>query len=912
MNLREKQLKLQSQTIEDFEEKMQKIIDKKSKNQKRSTKDTFSKIYLKRLSDEICTLRNKKMPKVIEKIFISDRYKSEICKLYGEESLPDYNLKEKAKNIAIGLQDKVNDKSIYGLNPKKVKREGRVEASVIKRTFEILKDKNVDLQSSIEELGLKQKEQVMSLATILLSSGEVAWITLQTLSGLLVKDLHSEDDNSTSRQGITNTIAESLFEHVAFRFKRDKLKIEAWENDTEIDVAIELFAELINLGILEEYEKDGGFLNYKFSKAFEKESRNIYNAILKYTPPSFEPMIVPPTPWTTIDDGGFLRDLDSSPKYDLSIMKSKTKRDGQNVESRRETFSPKLLKAINIIQDTKWQINSDLIDDIESHLKLLKEQAKERIKELKKEKEKRYSSLKEIKTKLQGQKELLEEMGFSEEKIDENILEKYQEQKRAREAHQEVLTGIGTLECEINIDKLTIEKAKKYAKYDEIYFVWQVDFRGRTYPAQPLLNPQGDDLAKALLRFAIKKPLGESGERWFKIHGANLYGEDKISFDDRVNWIDIHKDDILGIFANRDRFDSTFLRKADKPYGFLAFAYEYRGFIEDPDNFKSALPIAMDGSNNGFQHITALLRDKKGASKVNVLPSKDQETPNDIYKDVAIKTKELIDRDSGYIIKKDKTEIRIEKKYIDEIYLEISRDLTKKNVMTEVYGAGADAKLSQIKDYLNDNLQEKLQWDEATTDAISIYLRDKIGEAMSQELSSSSTYKEWMKKIANKSAKQNRELRWKTPIIGLEVIQEEFKTKIDKISTKYNGKKYSIQIRIPTDKIDHTEQTKGISPNFIHSLDATHLFLTVLESQKKGTDSFATIHDSFGTHACDIDTLLEATKDTFVQMHKLDILTDLKSDMEHEYSIELDDIAYQDSVETFDIESVRDSLYIFS
>ncbi|RLA70112.1 MAG: hypothetical protein DRG30_09530 [Epsilonproteobacteria bacterium] len=593
-------------------------------------------------------------------------------------------------------------------------------------------------------------------------------------------------------------------------------------------------------------------------------------------------------------------------------MKAKTKRDRANVESLRDTFSPLLLKAISIMEDTSWQINSDLLDDIEIYHKRLKSQAKEETKELDKEKRKRYKNLKNIKIKLQGQKELLEEMGLSTEKIDEALHKRYQEQKTAKIAHQEILTEIGKIKSEINIDKITIDKAKKYAQYSEIYFVWQVDFRGRTYPAQPLLNPQGDDLAKSMLRFAIKKPLGKNGEKWFKIHGANLYGEDKISFDDRVRWVNEHRDDILGIFDSSERFESQFLQNADKPYGFLAFAYEYREFIRDPDSFRSALPIAMDGSNNGFQHITALLRDKKGALRVNVLPSKDQKTPNDIYKDVATKTRKLIDNDSEYIITKDKKVVQIDEKYIDEIYEYITRDLTKKNVMTEVYGASSNSKLDQIKTYIEGKLGDILQWDDETIDGISIYLRDRIEEAMEQELSSSAVYKKWMKAIAKEATSQNRELRWKTPIIGLEVIQEEFGTKQDKISTKYNGKKNSMQIRIPTDKMSEKKQSKGIAPNFIHSLDATHLFLTVLKSCKNGIDSFATIHDSFGTHACDIDILLKATKDTFVQMYGVDILASLKRDIEQEYSVLLKDIEYQDSVESFDIESVRDSLYIFS
>lgn len=88
-----------------------------------------------------------------------------------------------------------------------------------------------------------------------------------------------------------------------------------------------------------------------------------------------------------------------------------------------------------------------------------------------------------------------------------------------------------------------------------------------------------------------------------------------------------------------DKFQSDFLNAADKKFSFLAWAYEYRAFIDNPNDFKSSIPIAMDGSNNGFQHVTALLRDAKGAKKVNVLPTEHQNIPSDIYKDVANKTK---------------------------------------------------------------------------------------------------------------------------------------------------------------------------------------------------------------------------------------------------------------------------------
>jgi DNA-directed RNA polymerase len=55
----------------------------------------------------------------------------------------------------------------------------------------------------------------------------------------------------------------------------------------------------------------------------------------------------------------------------------------------------------------------------------------------------------------------------------------------------------------------------------------------------------------------------------------------------------------------------------------------------------------------------------------------------------------------------------------------------------------------------------------------------------------------------------------------------------------------------------------GISPNFVHSMDAAHMAQVIKEW---GRD-FGAIHDSFSVHACDVDELLEIIKDRFVDMY---------------------------------------------
>jgi DNA-directed RNA polymerase, mitochondrial len=64
------------------------------------------------------------------------------------------------------------------------------------------------------------------------------------------------------------------------------------------------------------------------------------------------------------------------------------------------------------------------------------------------------------------------------------------------------------------------------------------------------LNHIGDDLSRGLLLFGESKPLGERGLRWLKIHLANLYGFDKSTFDERVEFVDNHLDDIKDSASN--------------------------------------------------------------------------------------------------------------------------------------------------------------------------------------------------------------------------------------------------------------------------------------------------------------------------------------------------------------------------
>ena len=95
-----------------------------------------------------------------------------------------------------------------------------------------------------------------------------------------------------------------------------------------------------------------------------------------------------------------------------------------------------------------------------------------------------------------------------------------------------------------------------------------------------------------------------------------------------------------------------------------------------------------------------------------------------------------------------------------------------------------------------------------------------------------------------------------------------------------------------------------MSPNYIHSMDASHMALVISEWD----GSFAAVHDSFSTHACDVDKLLDLTKQVFIRMYDYDnyfevirnFITDAEDDVE------------QPTLGSLDIKEIENSDYFFA
>ena len=386
--------------------------------------------------------------------------------------------------------------------------------------------------------------------------------------------------------------------------------------------------------------------------------------------------------------------------------------------------------------------------------------------------------------------------------------------------------------------------AQELREWEEFYYVYNCDFRGRIYCATTGLSPQGADTAKGLIQFARSERLGISGVKWLAIQGANTYGEDKLSYVDRVAWIKDHEEHI-----RRTVDDPINARawwgSADKPYQFLAFCFEWANCDYGRDtNAQSSIPVGLDGSCNGLQHFSAMLRDEVGASATNLMQS---ETPQDIYQEVA-------DRCSRFLASVDDPRAR---KWLQ---VGLTRKLAKRPVMTLPYGAtqtsARDYVMEWTQDYWQDfDLDEKHQWEYAK------YLTPYLWEAIGRTVIAARGAMDWLKKNVG-----SEYCSWLTPI-GFPVYQYYKDVESYRVRTQLCG---GVKLQLKVADYDwygeplKAHQKSGIAPNFVHSIDSTHMVMTINATDFK---SYAMIHDDFGTHAGSTEVLFKAIRTSFFKLY---------------------------------------------
>jgi DNA-directed RNA polymerase len=473
------------------------------------------------------------------------------------------------------------------------------------------------------------------------------------------------------------------------------------------------------------------------------------------------------------------------------------------------------------------------------------------------------------------------------------------------------------------------------------YHLYNVDFRGRIYPNTAFLHEQSSDNAKGLLLLDTPVPLGEDGLYWLCVHTANMWGNDKVSLDNRALWVQENFDKLVGYvnapLANDDWMD------ADKPLCFLACCKELSDISNwseeySTEDFPSCLPIYIDGSNNGVQHLVAMSQDEEIAPLVNLVP---QDLPGDVYMFIAEHTMSKI----GELLKKVKEEDRVKfDKFFEEwkeqlknireqpertersrlawqdfgkfknhnyqyiqdsmpIYWskitdrKIWRKTLKRNVMTLAYGGTERGMGQQIID---------------DTRGLSDYHRDmhdswgyKLGRVVHslcyEKLPGPAKMLSMFEQLALQENDKDTPIAYEQVVTGFPFVHSYREPEKRRVKLFYGDDMLRINIQIWKEAtLKKSKQKTGASPNIVHSLDAVHLTMVVHDADYEVT----VVHDSFGCHAGNMGHMFEHVRYKFVELYDMDPLDHIMSQMDATHLIpEKGNLA---------VSSVKESDYAFA
>ena len=554
-------------------------------------------------------------------------------------------------------------------------------------------------------------------------------------------------------------------------------------------------------------------------------------ARLADAPGAAGPMVCPPLPWSKGVPGGYL--LPALQKVNPLVQGAKW------VQGKE---MPLVYQAVNALQGTVWQVDTRVLDILQqvATLPQLKhhvlESARVEMPEVGEEMQELLLKKREGEATPEEIQEIRDFMA--------QRREVHQAQNQARQSTLRFTTILG--------------EAQGLRGEEELYFVWFMDTRGRMYPRAFGLNPQGSDLQKALLRFRYGSAIrnDQQVELW-KTNLAQLWGEDKLSYKDSVAWVDAHEDLILRMAEEPLEYIEWL--DCDAPWQFIQAAIEYREWKQDPKGFRSHIPINLDGSINGTQHCSAILRNEVTGKAVNLLPGLPRQ---DLYMETSRAVEEAL-----------RASMDLPEVLRPFLTHGIPRAMSKKVTMTVPYGCTAYGVPQGLLDsYLYGAHVEGLPEDKKFQAAWALkpFVWDAVQKTQAPTLKFLQAARDALAAYMTKW--DYWRIKWATPD-GFPASQVYLARETHEVAGWWGGQAVKIIFR---DRFSTKGDVKravrknlaAFPPNLIHSLDAAHMREVIRRMGAQGCTDFAMIHDSFGCPIGYADLLWGTIREAFYDQYK--------------------------------------------
>jgi len=601
--------------------------------------------------------------------------------------------------------------------------------------------------------------------------------------------------------------------------------------------------------------------------------------------PLFAPMTTPPRDWTSFNTGCY---LDEALRHQVKLVKGYVSND--HIRAVNEGFEDGTIQpcidALNAVQRTPLKLNETVVDAV--RWCWLNDKALGK-----------FPVRASIKTppKIENFDELTQE-----------------EKKGIRLRNKDIIIKNRQIDGQISVMSQDLKVAEELLDYDHFYLPHNMDHRGRIYPV-PHFSHHRDEHIKAMFQFKNEKVVDEKAFYWIAIQVANtgdFEGMSKKPMINRINWV---KDNATQIIEVALDFEASFdfWSKADKPFSFLASCIAYTKYLTEGEGSTSGLPISLDGSNSGIQHYSGASLQEKDGALVNLVPNSE---PQDIYQEVA-----------NLVLKSLKEKSKDEELAKKWLGFGVSRKLVKRNVMTfgysaEVYGFKLQILEDTMKSLTDNVLEGRLKKHPFGSDngyEASSYLAKENWKAVNEVITGASEGMKFFKSIAKLLAHENKHAQWVTPV-GFPVIQAytKFTTKklkvylYDRVLHK-NVRSQITLVGEPIKMVEKAKSVSAISPNVIHSMDASHLLITVLNALQVKIRDFFLIHDSFATTPHDTQKLYDTIRTSFIEIYSDFCLYQMMLDHNKDQFSDLSkiDLPHVPSKGNLDLNEIKNSRYCF-
>ena len=651
--------------------------------------------------------------------------------------------------------------------------------------------------------------------------------------------------------------------------KRDEvMSWEEWTTPTKLHVGLRLVELMIeSTGMIEIGLETVRHKKAKIIKQTQKtrewiKNRNAFNELLN---PDYMMTVMPPKMWSTVHGGGYwTKEL---PELDLVKQKNKLfARELANFDM------PKVYRAVNAMQTTAFKINNYILGVMAEAWD-------------------RGLSI--------GGMPPITNLTVPNKPHD--IKDNKESRRKCKKEAVVVHTENARMFSKRMLYAKILHLGDKFKTYATVYFPMQFDFRGRAYCVPAFLNYQSINGAKALLSFAKGKAITKEnkGDFWLAVHGANMYGADKISLEDRVQWVEDNEDWIFKCVE--DPFTNRQWEDASNAFQFLAWAEEWQRFKAEGYGFVSNIVVNVDGSCNGLQIYSLMLRDEKAGALVNLLPS---DKPKDIYQLVA-----------NSVTDKLKEHVKEGKPYAQQwLDYGVKRSTTKRSIMTICYGSTRYS----CTDFVVEDLTKRKDKGEVHPFVDDMfkpasYLASIIWDSIGDNLKSARTGMKFLQDIARVVSRLQLPIHWVTPV-GFPVYQSYPEMKSKRVKAMLMGEVIKPRINTEKDTTDKLRMSNGVAPNLVHSVDSAAMIETVNVAMDNGIINFCNVHDSFGTTAADVEVLNTSLREAFINMFtENDILENFRNDvlrqLPEKYHDKLPEVPQKGNL---DINELRKSRFFFA